>query len=229
MNIDLDAVNAQLANASPQDVLAWAHKTFGPSLAMTSSFGNQSAVLLHLATQVVPDIPVIAIDTGYLFPETYTFMEELRQKLHLNLKVFSPAMTAARQEALYGKLWEQGEDGLKKYLHINKVEPMNRAIQDLGVKAWVAGLRKQQTEHRATLRTVELQDGTYKIHPILNWTSKDIHGYLTKNGLSYHPLDAKGYKSIGDTHSTFPVTEGMDERAGRKLGTNQECGLHVKK
>lgn len=227
MNIDLEAVNAQLANATPLQILAWAHETFGNSLAMTSSFGNQSAVLLHLATRVVPSIPVIAIDTGYLFPETYTFMEELRQQLNLNLHIFNPAMTAARQEALYGKLWEQGDEALKKYLHINKVEPMNRAIQQLGVKAWVAGLRKQQTEHRASLRTVELQDGTYKIHPILNFTSKDVHNYLTQNNLKYHPLDANGYKSIGDTHSTFPIGEGQDERSGRKLGTSQECGLHI--
>ncbi len=227
MNLDLDAINAKLANAAPQEILAWAHQTFGNSLAMTSSFGNQSAVLLHLATRAVPNIPVIAIDTGYLFPETYTFMEELRQQLNLNLHIFNPAITAARQEALFGKLWDQGDEALKKYLQINKVEPMNRAIKELGVKAWVAGLRKQQTEHRASLRTVELQDGTYKIHPILNWTGKDIHNYLKENGLKYHPLDAKGYKSIGDTHSTFPIGEGMDERSGRKLGTSQECGLHV--
>ncbi len=225
--IDLDAVNAKLANASAQDILAWAHQTFGGSLAMTSSFGAQSAVLLHLATQTIPNIPVIVIDTGYLFSETYTFMQELQEKLKLNLKVFNPQMTAARQEALYGKLWEQGDDALKKYLQINKVEPMNRAIKDLGVNAWVAGLRKQQTDHRAGLRTVELQDGTYKIHPILNWSGKDVHNYLKQHGLAYHPLYDKGYKSIGDTHSTFPITEGMDERAGRKLGTSQECGLHV--
>jgi phosphoadenosine phosphosulfate reductase len=224
---DLDAANALLAGTDAAGVVAWAAQAFGPGLAMTSSFGAQAAVSLHLVTRVVPGIPVIVIDTGYLFPETYKFMEDLRARLGLNLRVFNPAITAARQESLYGRLWEQGEEGLDRYHRINKIEPMQRAIRELGVTAWIAGLRAQQTSHRAALRTVEVQEGTYKVHPILRWTTRDVHEYLKQHGLPYHPLYDKGYKSIGDVHSTRPITAGMDERDGRFGGLKQECGLHL--
>jgi phosphoadenosine phosphosulfate reductase len=130
--------------------------------------------MLHLASRVVPNIPVIVIDTGYLFPETYQFIEELTKKFSLNVKIFSPQMTAARQEALYGKLWEQGEEGMDKYHAINKVEPMQRALKELGVTAWLAGLRRDQSDYRANLRTVEVQDGVHKIHPILDWSIAEL-------------------------------------------------------
>ncbi|MEX1017210.1 MAG: phosphoadenylyl-sulfate reductase [Phycisphaeraceae bacterium] len=226
-DLDLPAVNAELADAAPARVIEWASQTFGDSLVMTSSFGAQSAVMLHLATRVVPDIPVIFIDTGYLFPETYQFAQQLTERLNLNLRVYQPRLTAAHLEAIHGKLWEQGAEGLSKYLQIVKLEPMQRALNDLNVTAWVAGLRRGQTDHRASLRHVELQDGRYKVHPILTWSTKDVHEYLKKHDLPYHPLYEKGYISIGDTHSTLPVTAGEHERTGRFSGLRQECGLHL--
>ncbi len=227
--LDLAAVNAKLTadKADASAIIAWAAQQFGSGLAMTSSFGGQSAIMLHLASRVVPNIPVIVIDTGYLFPETYQFIEELTQKFSLNVKVFSPLMTAARQEALYGKLWEQGEEGMDKYHAINKVEPMQRALKELGVTAWLAGLRRDQSDYRANLRTVEVQDGVHKIHPILDWSTRDVHQYLKTHGLSYHPLYDKGYKSVGDWHSTRPITADQPERSGRFHGLKQECGIHI--
>jgi phosphoadenosine phosphosulfate reductase len=224
---DLDRVNAQLADADAAAIVRWAADQFGQGLILTSSFGAQSAVMLHLATRVVPDIPVVLIDTGYLFPETYVFIEQLTQRLKLNLKVYQAPITPARQEALHGRLWEQGVEGLKKYHLINKIEPMQRALRELNVTAWLAGLQARQTDHRAALRTVEIQDGRYKVHPILRWTGKDVHEYLKAHDLPYHPLYEKGYPSIGDTHSTRPITAGEDERAGRFGGLKQECGLHL--
>ena len=120
-----------LEKISAQERVKWAVDTYGDGLVLTTSFGVQSAVMLHLVTQVVPKIPVIFIDTGYLFPETYRFAAELTKKLHLNLKTYVPALTAAHQEALHGKRWEQGLDGLNHYNHINKVEPMDRAVRDM--------------------------------------------------------------------------------------------------
>ncbi|MDV7402999.1 phosphoadenosine phosphosulfate reductase family protein, partial [Arthrospira platensis SPKY1] len=102
-------------------------------------------------TEEIPGIPVVFIDTGYLFPETYQFAEQLQERLNLNLKVYQPAMTAARQEALYGKLWEQGREGLEKYGRMNKAEPMNRAVKELGAVAWLTGLRRSQSKSRADL------------------------------------------------------------------------------
>ena len=225
--IDLEAVNAQLEDASALRVVEWAAQQFESGLVMTSSFGAQSAVSLHLVTQVLPDVPVILIDTGYLFPETYKFVHELADRLNLNLKVYSPKMTAAWMEAIHGDLWNQGEQGLKQYLQIAKVEPMQRALRELNVTAWIAGLRRGQTSHRAKLRHVEVQDGRYKIHPILTWSTKDVHQYLKAHDLPYHPLYEQGYASIGDVHSTQPITADQHEREGRFGGLRQECGLHL--
>jgi phosphoadenosine phosphosulfate reductase len=227
--IDLDEVNRRLDSTSALDIVRWAGEQFGGGLIMTSSFGAQSAVMLHLVTQVLPDIPVTLIDTGYLFPETYQFVDELTRKLKLNLKVYQAPLSPAWMEAIHGKLWEQGEEGLEKYNLMRKVEPMQRALAELGATAWLAGLRRGQTDLRNSLRIVENQDGIYKVHPILRWSGKEVHEYLKKHGLTYHPLYDKGYKSIGDTHSTLPITAEQHERAGRFGGLKQECGLHVPK
>ncbi len=225
--LDLEQVNADLEHATAERVIQWAHDTFGNRLVMTSSFGAQSALMLHLVTRVVPHVPIILIDTGYLFPETYRFALELTERLNLNLKVYTPQVTTGWLEAVHGRLWEQGEQGESRYLQITKVEPMQRALRELNVQAWLAGLRREQTDHRATLRPVEQQDGRYKIHPVLHWTTKDVHDYLKKHDLPYHPLYEQGYASIGDVHSTKPITEGQHEREGRFSGLRQECGLHL--
>lgn len=225
--LNLDAVNTELEGAPATRIIEWAHETFGSRLVMTSSFGAQSALMLHLVTRVVPHIPIVLIDTGYLFPETYRFVLELTERLNLNLKVYTPQVTTGWLEAVHGRLWEDGEAGLSKYHQITKIEPMQRALNELGVQAWLAGLRREQTDHRATLRPVEQQDGRYKVHPVLDWTTKDVHEYLKKHNLPYHPLYEQGYASIGDTHSTQPITAEQHEREGRFSGLRQECGLHL--
>lgn len=225
--IDLDAVNAELHNADAERVVGWAHETFGNRLVMTSSFGAQSALMLHLVTRVVPHIPVILIDTGYLFPETYRFALALTERLNLNLKVYTPQVTTGWLEAVHGRLWEQGESGLEKYHQITKLEPMQRALRELKAEAWLAGLRREQTDHRAALRRLEQQDGRYKLHPVLDWTTRDVHEYMKRHDLPYHPLYEQGYASIGDVHSTRPITDLQHERDGRFRGLRQECGLHL--
>ncbi len=226
--IDLPAVNAQLASAEASRVVAWAAEAFGQGLVMSTSFGVQSAVMLHLVTRVVPDIPVIFIDTGFHFLDTYKFADELTLKLKLNLKVYQPAHSAAWTLARYGKLWETGDPAdLDKLDQIHKVEPMERALDELGATATLAGLRRGQTETRQDLTPVVLQRGRHKVHPILAWTSKDIHDYLKAHDLPYHPLRDKGYASVGDWYNTLPITAGQHEREGRFGGLKQECGLHM--
>jgi phosphoadenosine phosphosulfate reductase len=215
-----------LEKASAEERVRWALEAHGERLVMTTSFGIQSAVMLHLVTQVAPSIPVIFIDTGYLFPETYRFAEDLTNRLKLNLKTYVPARTAAQQEALYGKLWEQGLDGLKRYNLTNKVEPMDRAIRELGATAWLAGLRRSQSNTREALRVVQQQNKITKVHPIIDWDNPRIHRYLTEHGLPYHPLWEQGYVSLGDWHSTSKLEPGMTEQDTRFSGLKRECGLH---
>jgi phosphoadenosine phosphosulfate reductase len=224
---DLDQQNRALGASTPEELIEWASQRFGDKLIASTSFGATSAVMLHLVHRVAPRTPIICVDTGYLFPETYQFAEDLVKRLELDVRFYAARMSPARQEALYGKLWEQGEEGVNRYLQINKVEPMQRAIHELDAEGWMAGLRSEQTEHRAGLRRIDRQDGRVKIHPILNWTAEEMAAYMECYDLPYHPMVEQGYRSIGDHHSTIPTTADMDPRDGRILGKTRECGLHL--
>ena len=223
----LDEENRAVGASTAEELIDWASDRYGEKLIASTSFGATSAVMLHLLHRVAPRTPIICVDTGYLFPETYQFAQDLIQLLNLDVRFYSAQMSPARQEALYGKLWEQGEDGVNRYLQINKVEPMQRAIRELGSEAWIAGLRAEQTEHRAGLRRVDRQDGRIKVHPVLHWSSEDMTAYMDRHDLPYHPMVEQGYRSIGDHHSTIPTTADMDPRDGRILGKTRECGLHL--
>ncbi|CAM2902880.1 phosphoadenylyl-sulfate reductase [Rariglobus hedericola] len=215
-----------LEKATAQERVQWAVDTYGDGLVLTTSFGIQAAVMLHLVTRIVPKVPVIFIDTGYLFPETYRFAADLTKKLDLNLKTYAALQTAAHQEALHGKQWEQGLEGLKRYNHLNKVEPMDRAVRELGATAWLAGLRRSQASTRGQLPVVQHQNKITKVHPIIDWDNRTIHRYLMENGLNYHPLWEEGYVSVGDWHSTSKLEAGMTEEQTRFGGLKRECGLH---
>lgn len=217
--IDLEKLTAK-------ERILWASERFGEDLIMTTSFGTHSAVMLHLVTSVLPDIPVVFIDTGYLFPETYRFAAELKDRLNLNLKKYRAQASAAEQEALFGKLWENGEEGLKRYNLMNKVEPMDRAVRELGAKAWLAGLRRSQGSSRSERPIAERQNLMTKIYPILDWDNRQMHQYLTEHDLPYHPLWDEGYVSLGDWHSTSKLMPGMTEEETRFGGLKRECGLH---
>lgn len=220
----LKGLDLEIASATER--VRWAHETYGDRLVLTTSFGVQSAVMLHLITVQIPKIPVIFVDTGYLFPSTYTFAASLTERLKLNLKTYTPLQTAAQQEALHGKLWEQGIDGIERYNRINKVEPMNRAVQTLGATAWLSGLRRSQSSSRGERSVVEAQNKVTKVYPIIDWSDHDIYQYLTENSLPYHPLWDQGYVSVGDWHSTKKLGDGMTQEDTRFGGLKRECGLH---
>ena len=226
---DLTAAQKELAHATAPEIVHWAQQTFPTGLVMSTSFGIQSAVMLHLVTQIIPKIPVIWIDTGYLPEETYRFAEGLTQRLALNLQVYQSPISPARMEALHGKLWEQKNvAALNRYDHIRKVEPMQRALTELKATAWLTGLRRDQTHHRRQLNPIEQQGNQYKILPILDWNAKQIYEYLTAHDLPYHPFFDQGYVTVGDWHSSRPLlTTDEDERDTRFHGLKQECGLHL--
>jgi len=224
----LEEVNCLLADLSAGERIGWA-LTNTPGLhVVTSSFGVQAAVMLHLVTQQSPGIPVVVVDTGYLFPETYQFIDALTEQLHLNLVVCRAELSPAWQEARFGKQWEQGIDGIKAYNHRNKVAPLDTKFEALGVTTWFTGLRREQAASRADTPFIDVAGGRIKVQAIADWTKKDVHQYLEAHGLPYHPLFDQGYVSIGDTHSTRPLTLGMTEEETRFGGLVRECGLHVK-
>ena len=222
----LSALNRWLAGMSAQERIAWAFESLAGPHALSTSFGVQSAVSLHLLTQAKPDIPVILVDTGYLFPETYRYADELTQRFGLNLKVYRPQIGIAWMEARFGKLWESGADGLREYNRLRKVEPMQRALNELGVRSWFAGLRRDQARTREGIEFLELRDGRWKLHPIADWNEIDIGAYMLQHDLPEHPLAEKGYVSVGDVHTTQPLRPGMDIAQTRFFGLRRECGLH---
>lgn len=218
--------NLWLESASAQQRITWALDNLPGNYVMSSSFGAQSAVMLHMLTQEYPDIPVVLTDTGYLFAETYQFIDQLTERLKLNLKVYRADISPAWQEAKYGKLWEQGLEGLKKYNQINKVVPMQQALQELQAQTWFAGLRRSQSDSREKLPFLQQLDKQFKLYPLLDWSNRDLHFYMKEHDLPYHPLWEKGYVSIGDWHTTRALEAGMSEQDTRFFGLKRECGLH---
>jgi len=222
----LDEVNADLERMDAASRVQWALDHLPGAHALSSSFGAQAAVSLHMVVSQAPSIPVILIDTGYLFPETYRFIDELVLRLELNLKVYQPSMSPAWLEARHGRLWEQGLEGIERYNSLRKSEPMQRALQELGVGTWFAGLRRDQAKSRRRIRPVEYRHGRWKVHPILDWTDRQVFAYLRRHDLPYHPLWHEGYVSIGDWHTTRSLAEAGDAAATRFFGLKRECGLH---
>ena len=224
---DLTELNAWLETRNAEQRVEWALANGHEGHALSSSFGAQSAVALHMLTRQKPDIPVILVDTGYLFPETYRFADELVERLKLNLKVVRPLVSRAWMEARHGRLWEQGVVGIDHCNSLRKVEPMRRALDEFGVRTWFTGLRRSQAASRRNTPIVELRNGRYKISPLADWTDRDVWVYLKKHGLPYHPLWDEGYVSIGDFHTTSRWEPGMREEDTRFFGLKRECGIHV--
>ena len=222
----LDYCERAFSRMTAEDRVRWSLDRLPGNHVLSSSFGAQAAVCLHLLTQAAPGIPVILVDTGYLFPETYQYIDRLSERLNLNLKVYRSELSPAWQEARFGRRWEQGLAGIEAYNQANKVEPMRRALRELQAGTWFAGLRRRQTHSRGNIPFLEKAGSRWKVHPIADWTDRDVGRYLGQHNLPRHPLWAKGYVSIGDTHSTRPVHEVRHLDETRFHGLKRECGLH---
>jgi phosphoadenosine phosphosulfate reductase len=222
----LGELNRWLETRSTEQRVDWALANCAGPHVLSSSFGAQAAVALHLLTAAKPDIPVLLVDTGYLFPETYRFIDTLRERLQLNLHVARPRLSPGWIEARHGRLWEQGVDGIERYNRLAKVEPMQRALDELGARTWFAGLRRSQSRTREATPIVELRGRRWKVHPIADWSDRDVGRYLQRHDLPYHPLWQQGYVSIGDVHTTARLEAGMDPQDTRFFGLKRECGIH---
>jgi phosphoadenosine phosphosulfate reductase len=231
--VDLASARAQLEPLSAEERLTWAWETFGKHFCLTTSFGIQSAVLLHMASRLGQDeagagVPVIWVDTGYLPEETYCYAEALCQRLPVNLQVVQAEMSPARMEALHGRLWESGSlEDLSLYNRLRKVEPLDRALQKGDIRCWASGVRGGQTDHRRTMTPLDPVRGLWSLHPLLSWSRKDIYYYMERHQLPQHPLFDKGYSTVGDWHSSAADDGNRVGRATRFGGLKQECGIHL--
>lgn len=222
---EIERLSAEFETKPPQEIVMWAVNHFWPEIAMSSSFQTQSMPLLHMVTSLKRGIPVFFLDTGYHFWETLMFREKIASEWQINVidlyrdsrwDVFAKQNTRSLPIA---------DPNLCCYLH--KVQPMQKALKD--IKAWISGIRRDQTSVRAHAKILELQeDGLLKINPLLNWTKVDVKNYMKENNLPAHPLYEKGYRSVGCAPCTVAIGVHDDERAGRWAGRGKvECGLHT--
>jgi phosphoadenosine phosphosulfate reductase len=225
---EIAAANHELAAATPQDVLRWAVERFHPKLLMATAFGAEGCCLLHMLAEIEPTVTVINLDTGYQFPETLAVRERIREKYGIAVEYIRPELTVAEYEAEHGgPLYPHRPD---QCCHDRKVLPLRAAMTRIAPLAWVSAIRKDQTDHRAVAGVVQW-DAKFqlvKVNPLLNWTKKDVWGFVIRHRVPYNPLHDQGYPSVGCWPCTRPVAAGEDDRAGRWAGkVKKECGLHV--
>lgn len=221
---DLTYANNHLEGAPPPEILAWAWDALAPEIAATSSFQTQSLPLLHLIACTTPQLPVYFLDTGFHFPETLAFRDELMARLGLRVLTLQPALGHAGFKRQHGELFRSNPD---LCCRLNKVEPWQQVKS--GLAGWISGIRRDQTENRRHTPIITRErGGQLKICPLAAWSEADIWRYIQRHDLPVHPLFSQGYLSIGCAPCTRPVTAGGDSRAGRWDGvTKTECGLHL--
>jgi phosphoadenosine phosphosulfate reductase len=217
-------LDAELCDAHPASIIAAANTSFGKRLALVSSFGAESAVLLHLAAQVRPDLTVLFLDTGMLFGQTLDYRRQLAGRLGLtDVRDLRPRFEDLATTDPAAELWKSDTDAC---CHIRKVLPLEMALA--GFDAWMTGRKRFHGGDRLRLKVVEEVDGRIKINPLANWTRVELEAYAVAHDLPAHPLVAAGFASIGCWPCTAPVEEGADVRAGRWVGSQKtECGIHT--
>ena len=219
-------IQALAESWSAEDALEWAAEKFPDNgIAIASSFGLEDMVLIDMASRLPKPLPVFALDTDFLFPETYRLIEAVEQKYGLAVERLYSDLSPEEQATLHGEaLWSRQPD---QCCHIRKVEPLQKKLESL--RAWVTGIRRSQSPTRAGTRKVEwdAKFNLVKINPLADWSARYVWEYIQKHNVPYNPLHDRGYASIGCMHCTRAIQPGQPERAGRWAGfTKTECGLH---
>ena len=223
---EIEEANKRLEGQGPQRVLEWAFERFGDEVTMASSFGGLSgAALLDMAVRINPRVSVFYLDTQFLFPETYEHRDEAIARYGIQPVALLPRWTPEEQAAEFGpELWKRDPD---LCCQLRKVEPNGRALE--GYKAWITGLRRDQSKSRGAISLVEW-DAKFelgKLNPLAEWTEEHLRDYIREHRVAYNRLLDRGYKSIGCVQCTRAVKDGEDARAGRWDGFGkEECGLH---
>ncbi len=222
---EIEQLSAQFETRTPQEIIQWALDEFAPDIAMSTSFQTQSMPLLHMVVRLMPDIRIFFIDTGYHFWDTLIFREQLQHEWKLNVvDLYRDARWDVFARQNMRTLPLQDPD---LCCYIYKVQPMQKAVS--GLRAWITGIRRDQTPERARAHILELQeDGLLKVNPLLNWTRDKVQAYRKEHNLPAHPLYGRGYRSIGCAPCTNAIGLDDDDRAGRWAGRGKvECGLHT--
>lgn len=223
--LDLEVTNRELEQATPEAILAWTCERFRPDVMLSCSFQHDGVVLAHMLHQIAPEVPVVFINTGFHFPETLAYRDEIVKRFGIRLVELQPIMERGEFAARHGlDLYARNPD---LCCHINKVEPLRRYLP--GMRAWINGRRRDQGSTRHAIRVIEQYQGKlYKVNPLASWTSRDTFYYLERHEIPLHPLFEKGYASVGCAPCTRPVLAGENERDGRWAGqAKTECGLHT--
>ncbi len=230
LGLSFEEARTHLTKLAPKERLEWALEKFQRRFVLTTSFGVQSSVLLHMlhCLKGGDKVPVIWVDTGYLPKETYLYADLLSKRFDLDIKPVQSEISPARMEALYGLLWETDSvEDLEKYHLIRKVKPLENALNTYKSLCWASGVRGSQTDHRKSMTPLDLVRGRCSLRPLLNWSTKDVFYYMQEHDLPQHPLFEKGYSTVGDWHSSSPDTGEASGRKTRFGGLKQECGIHM--
>lgn len=217
-SLKLKNINRTLSSALVDARLAYILNKFSGRALVTTSFGTTSALLLHILARVKPDFPIHFIDTGFLFPETQEYKEELTRMLDLNVITHKPEV-AAHEAARVSQLWETDPDAC---CGTNKVTPLEK-VKDKH-QVWISGLLGYQNGYRSGLDIFQERSDIYRFYPVIDWSESQVKDYFEYFGLPRHPLERMGFSSLGCTHCTVKGTG----RDGRWSGTDKsECGLHI--
>jgi phosphoadenosine phosphosulfate reductase len=228
---DVDKIQTELSGLNPLPVLQWVEKNINQPV-FASSLGQEDQMILHLIAAHQLAIPVITLDTGRLFPETYDLIAENEERFGIKIQIFFP--DAAEVEAMVAEeginLFLNGVEQRKHCCQVRKINPLRRVLRQSG--GWVCGLRREQSSTRSELKVIEWDEtnGIPKINPLHNWSLEQVTGYLKENGVPYNPLHDQGFISIGCACCTRAVQPGEDVRAGRwwwEKPEQKECGLHL--
>ena len=219
-----ERLNLALRDAHPTRIIEAAAENFGDRLALVSSFGTESAVLLHLVSQVNRHMPVLFLDTGMLFVQTLDYRRGLASRLGLtDVRDLRPRFEDLATGDPEAELWRSDTDAC---CHIRKVLPLSDALR--GYEAWITGRKGFQSLDRSRTPLFEAEGERVKVNPLVGWSAGDILDYIKRAGLPPHPLVAKGFPSIGCLPCTSMIEPGEDARAGRWRGrAKTECGIHM--
>lgn len=224
---ELAAFNAELATASPREILSWAVDRFFPRLCMATAFGAEGCLLIHYLAQIQPKVYLFNLDTGYQFPETLALRDRIAERYGIEVELRRPRTTVPEYEAQHGgPVYRTNPD---QCCFDRKLSVLKEAV--VGYDAWISGIRADQSEDRARASIVswDKKFNLVKVSPLLNWTKQDVWRVIVAEDVPYNPLHDQGYPSIGCWPCTRAVMFGEDERAGRWSGTaKRECGLHTR-